>query len=67
MSTPPVPAKAPFRDGAWLALLTLAAVVLSVLANTPKHLPWRDNPLVFETTKVASMIEQLEDPSGWDM
>lgn len=66
MSTPPVPAKAPFRDGAWVALLTLAAVVLSVLAITPKLLPWRDNPLVFETTKVASMIEQLEDPSGWD-
>lgn len=66
MSHTPAPVSEAALDGAWMVLLTFVAVGLSVLAITPKLLPWRDNPLVFETTKVASMIEQLEDPSGWD-
>ena len=66
MSVPPASAPTAAIAGAWVAFLTFVAVALSALAITPKLLPWRDNPLVFETTKVASLIEQLEDPAGWD-
>lgn len=65
----PDPAGAIRRPWPRLLLILAATVValgLSVLAITPKLLPWRDNPLVYETTKVAPMIKQLTDPGGWD-
>jgi hypothetical protein len=60
------PARSPANDAAFVAGATLLAVFLSLLAITPKLVPWHDQPLVYETTKVAPMTDQLADPAGWD-
>lgn len=46
--------------------MTVSAVGLSVLSIAPKLFPWRDYPLVFETTKVEPMTAQLHDPGNWE-
>lgn len=46
--------------------LSVVAVFLSVVRITPKLVPWRDHPLVYETTKVEPMLDQLHDPVGWE-
>lgn len=52
----------------WVGLigLTVVVVMLSVAAITPKLVPWKDNPFVYETTKVPVMLEQLASPADWD-
>lgn len=46
-----------------LAVIALAA---SVLRITPKLVPWHDHPFYYETIKVEPMLEQFQDPAGWD-
>lgn len=62
----PAPASQPGRHLVLVLGATLVAVVLSFLAITPKLVPWRDNGLVYETTKVEPMTAQLADPVGWE-
>jgi hypothetical protein len=46
--------------------LAVVAIFLSMVRITPKLVPWRDHPLVYETTKVEPMLDQLKDPVGWE-
>ena len=64
--SPASPAPDGWKRALLLAGATLLAVALSVLAITPKLVPWREHPLVYETTKVEPMTAQLVDPTGWE-
>ncbi len=54
------------RQWTLVVALSLVAIFLSMLRITPKLVPWRDHPLVYETTKVEPMLDQLHDPVGWE-
>lgn len=56
----------PRRHAGLLLGFTLLAVALSFVAITPKLVPWHEQPLVYETTKVEPMTAQLANPAGWE-
>lgn len=65
LQAPPV-SRPPARQLVLVLALTAAAIVLSMVRITPKLVPWRDHALVYETTKVEPMVDQLLDPVGWE-
>ncbi|HEY8993950.1 MAG TPA: hypothetical protein VIM71_04770 [Lacunisphaera sp.] len=65
MPSPPA-APTPLRYAGLLLGATLVAAAISLIAITPKLVPWHDQPLVYETTKVEPMTAQLANPAGWE-
>ena len=67
--SPASPGRVPIDGQRWLliAVLTVAAMGVSVLAITPRVVFWKDYPdMVFETARLPSLVAQLADPIHWD-
>jgi hypothetical protein len=62
--SPASPGRVPIDGQRWLliAVLTVAAMGVSVLAITPRVVFWKDYPdMVFETARLPSLVAQLAD------